>query len=86
MEKEHDIYDIKAIKGSVEGWPTLLFLVKEKENDKFKPHSYFEGDRTSIDEFHKAIDEVKTGKVVQLFGGATGGGIGMVNRYRTKYI
>ena len=81
LEKEHEGYDIKAIKGSVQGWPTLLFLVKEEENDKLKPHSYFEEDRTNIDHFHKAIDKVKSGKAGQLSGGA----IQMVNKYRTKY-
>ena len=85
LEKEHEGYDMNDIKHAPQGWPTLLFLVKENKNDNFKPHSYFGGDRTNIEEFYKAIDKVKSGKAEQLSGGATGGGIQMVNRYRTKY-
>jgi len=80
LEKDHDGYDMDSIKESIQGWPTLIFLVKE--DGKYKPHSYFEGSRDKIEDFHTEIERVlKSDKKAIL----SGGGIPTVNRYRAKY-
>jgi hypothetical protein len=80
LEKEHKGYDIKSIKEAAQGWPTLVFLVRNNNNENFRPHSYFEGNRTNINDFHKAIESISEKNSI-----LSGGGINMVNKYRTKY-
>ncbi len=79
LDKLKDEYDMESIKEAVQGWPTVLMLVKV--NGKYKPHSYFEGNRQNIDDFNSFISSVVEGKKPIL----SGGGISMVNKYRNKY-
>ena len=82
LETDHTGYDIDSIKDATKGWPTLLFLVKEKDSEKFKPHVYFEGNRSKIEDFHEAISQVTEGKVKSILLG--GSGLSS-NKYRLKY-
>jgi thiol-disulfide isomerase/thioredoxin len=82
LNNEKEGYDMDSLKKASQGWPTLLFIVRENENDNFKPHSYFEGNRANIEDIFEAIDEVLKSQKKPIL---SGGGIPMVNRYRLKY-
>jgi len=75
-------WDMESLRNASQGWPTLLFVVKENDNDKYAFDSYFEGNRENIDDFFKAIDNVKKSEKKKIL---SGGGIPMINKYRTKY-
>ena len=82
LNNSNDDYDMDSLREAAQGWPTLLFVVKENDNDKFKPHSYFEGNRGDIDDFFEAVDGVLKSTKKPIL---AGGGISMVNKYREKY-
>jgi thiol-disulfide isomerase/thioredoxin len=82
LNKEIEGYDMDSLRKASQGWPTLLFVIKENDKDKFKPHSYFEGNRGDINDFFEAIDGVLKSEKKSIL---SGGGIPMINRYRTKY-
>ena len=75
-------WDMESLRNAGQGWPTLLFVVRNNDNDEYKPHSYFEGNRENIDDFFKAIDDVLKSEKKPIL---SGGGIPMINKYRTKY-
>lgn len=83
-ELESDVkgWDMDALRSSSQGWPTLLFVVRNNENELYIPHSYFEGNRDNINDFIKAIDDVLKSEKKPIL---SGGGISMINKYRTKY-
>lgn len=58
LEKDVDGWDLESLKKASQGWPTLLFVVKENDNDEYKFHSHFTGNRRDIKDFFKAIDNV----------------------------
>lgn len=75
-------WDMDSLKKAAQGWPTLLFVVRNNDTDEYKPHSYFEGNRENIDDFFQAIDDVLKSQKKPIL---SGGGIPMINKYRTKY-
>jgi thiol-disulfide isomerase/thioredoxin len=82
LENDIDGWDMESLRNAGQGWPTLLFVVKNNEAEKYKPHSYFEGNRDKIDDFFIAIDKVLKSKNSSIL---SGGEMSMVNKYRTKY-
>ena len=80
LNEDKEGWDMESLRNTAQGWPTLLFVVKK--DNKYKPHSYFEGNRGDINDFIEAIDGVinETTKPI-----LSGGGIKMVNMYRLKY-
>ena len=75
-------WDLESLKKASQGWPTLLFVVRNDDTDAYKPHSYFEGNRENIDDFFQAIDDVLKSEKKPIL---SGGGIPVINRYRAKY-
>jgi len=75
-------WDMDSIRKASQGWPTLLFVIKNNENDNYKLHSYFEGDRGQINNFFEAIDGVVKSEQKSIL---SGGNISTINKYRLKY-
>lgn len=75
-------WDMDSIRKASQGWPTLLFVIKNNENDNYKLHSYFEGDRGQINNFFEAIDGVLKSEQKSIL---SGGNISSINKYRLKY-
>lgn len=82
LNEDKEGWDMESLRKASQGWPTLLFVVRNNNNDTYKPHSYFEGDREIIDDFITAIDDVLKEEKKPIL---SGGGIPMINKYRTKY-
>ena len=82
LNEDKQGWDMESLRKASQGWPTLLFVVRNNENDDYKPHSYFEGNRENIDDFFKAVDDVLKSEKKPIL---TGGGIPMINKYRAKY-
>jgi hypothetical protein len=83
-ELDRDVkgWDMDSLKKASQGWPTLLFVVKNDNDDEYRPHSYFEGDRENIDDFYREIDGVLKSEKKAIL---SGGGISTINKYRQKY-
>jgi len=82
LDRNVEGWDMESLKNAAQGWPTLLFVVRNDENDEYKPHSYFEGNRENIGDFFEAIDDVVKSEKKPIL---SGGGIPVINRYRSKY-
>lgn len=82
LNKDKKGWDIESLKKAQQGWPTLLFVVKNNEGADYKPHSYYEGNRKDINDFFEAIDGVLKSEKKPIL---SGGGISTINTYRGKY-
>ncbi len=82
LNEDKEGWDMESLRKASQGWPTLLFVVRNNVQDEYKPHSYFEGNRENIDDFFTAIDDVLKSEKKPIL---SGGGIPMINKYRTKY-
>lgn len=81
LDKEKKKYDIKSLRDSAQGWPTIVFVVRNNDNEKFHFHKLFNGNRTTIEDYKKSIKNVEKLDMDNLSGGAGA----MINKYRLKY-